>query len=230
MDTQRQVAVFDIDGTIFRSSLLIELVERLIERGIFPETTRALYNEEYLAWQNRIGGYDRYIAKVVRAFATQAKGISYQAVADIAGEVIEEKKDRVYRYPRELLRDYRAKGYFLLGISRSPKFIVDGFGHEHGFDKVYGTFYTTGPSGNFTGLIEDEELIGNKGAVLTRAMRKENLTLQGSFGIGDTETDISMLEMVDSAVAFNPNQKLLEHARRRGWKTVVERKDVVYEL
>ena len=35
-DMPRKVAVFDVDGTIFRSSLLIQLVERLIADGLFP--------------------------------------------------------------------------------------------------------------------------------------------------------------------------------------------------
>lgn len=227
---KKPVAVFDIDGTIFRSSLLIELVERLIERGIFPEDSRAMYDDEWTKWLNRKGDYESYIMKVVETFASQLKGVPYGAVADIAGEIIEEKKDRVYRYTRDLITDLKQKGYFLLAITRSPKFIADGFGYEYGFDKVYGTFYGTGPSENFTGEVEDEELIQNKSAVLTRALRKEEITLEGSVGVGDTEGDIPMLEMVETPIAFNPNQKLLTHAKRRGWKVVVERKDVIYEM
>lgn len=33
----RKVAFFDIDGTVFRSSLLIELVNALIAEGVFPK-------------------------------------------------------------------------------------------------------------------------------------------------------------------------------------------------
>jgi len=107
---------------------------------------------------------------------------------------------------------------------------VDGFGYETGFDKVYGTFYATGASGNFTGTIEDEDLIKNKAAVLTRAVRREGLTLEQSLAVGDSETDIGMLDMVETPIAFNPNSLLYAHAKRRGWKVVVERKDVIYEL
>jgi len=32
----KKLAIFDIDGTIFRSSLTIELLESLIEEGVFP--------------------------------------------------------------------------------------------------------------------------------------------------------------------------------------------------
>jgi len=227
---KRPVAVFDIDGTIFRSSLLIELVDRLVERDVFPRSARDVYADEHIRWLDRKGSYEAYIKKVVTVFGTQLKGASYEEVSLIAGEIIEEKRGRVYRYTRDLVTELKNSGYFLLAISHSPKFIVDGFGYETGFDKVYGTFYTSGASDSFTGEIEDKELIFNKAAVLTRAIRKERLTLDGSVGVGDTESDIPMLEMVETPIAFNPNQTLYAHAKRRGWKVVVERKDVIYEL
>src|SRR3989344_1996099 len=49
----RNVAIFDIDGTIFRSSLLIELVEVLIEEKIFPVSVRADYAREKVRWLDR---------------------------------------------------------------------------------------------------------------------------------------------------------------------------------
>ncbi len=227
---QRKVAVFDIDGTVFRSSLVLELVDRLIEKGIFPREARQEFEEEKIAWLDRKGDYERYINKVVKTFAKHLKGVAYEEASFIAGEVIEEKKERVYRYTRDLITKYKKKGYFLLAISHSPKFIADGFGYERGFDKTYGTFYSSGASGQFTGVIEDAEFIFNKAAVLQRAVRKENLTLAGSVGVGDTESDIAMLEMVEHPIAFNPNKALLKHAKRRKWNVVVERKDVIYEF
>lgn len=227
---ERPVAVFDIDGTVFRSSLFLVLAERLIQEGIFPRETQEEFEEDRIKWLDRKGDYETYLTKVLEVFVREIKGKPYEEVANIAGEILEAMKDRVYQYTRTLIKDLKRRGFYLLAISHSPKFIVDGFGYEHGFDKVYGTFYTSGASGNFTGDIEDRDLIFNKAAVLTRALRKENLTLAGSVGVGDTESDIPMLEMVESPIAFNPNQKLYEHAKRRGWSVVVERKDVVYEL
>ena len=124
----------------------------------------------------------------------------------------------------------KSNGYYLLGISHSPKFIVDGFGYELGFDKTYGTFYETGASDRFTGAVIDEHLIMNKSAILKRAVEKESLTLVGSYGVGDTESDISMLELVETPIAFNPNRLLYRHAKKHEWKVVVERKDVIYEI
>ena len=55
---QRKVAFFDVDGTIFRSSLLIELVEGLIERGIFPSEVSKEFSRSKSAWENREGTYE----------------------------------------------------------------------------------------------------------------------------------------------------------------------------
>ncbi|MFA7302246.1 MAG: HAD family phosphatase [Candidatus Paceibacterota bacterium] len=226
----KKVAVFDIDGTIFRSSLLLELVERLIQKGLFPETTRAAYEREEREWLDRKGDYEAYINRVVQVFAEQLKGVSYDEVNYLSGEIVEEKKDRVYRYTRDLIKELKGQGYYLLAISHSPKLIVDGFAYEMGFDKAYGTIYEVGPNECFTGTVEDKDLINNKAAVLQRAMRKEGLTFEGSVAVGDTESDIPMLEMAERPIAFNPNAKLYKHAKVRQWEVVVERKDVIYTL
>lgn len=230
MEKSRPVAVFDIDGTLFRSSLLIELVEELVRRELFPPAARNTYKDAHEDWLNRRGEYAPFIQRVVLAFGKHAKGIPYGDVADVAGEIIEAKKDRVYRYTRDLLEDLKKSGHYLLAISHSPKFIVDGFAYELGFDKSYGTFYDTGASNRFTGEIIDEHLIMNKAAVLQRAIEKEKLAIQGSVGVGDTDSDISMLSFVETPIAFNPNRILYRHAKKHDWKIVVERKDVIYDI
>lgn len=226
----RKVAIFDVDGTIFRSSLLIEIVDRLIFVGAFPEEVRDEFEFEHERWLNREGGYEEYIQAVVRAFLRHLKGIKYQVLASAAEQVVADHSKRVYRYTRDLLGELKDKDFFLLAVSHSPKTILDKFCPHLGFDKVYGTIYETGSEDAFTGSIVDEHLIFNKAAIVHRAVEKEHLTLDGSIGVGDTESDIPFLELVETAICFNPNMKLYRHAKREGWKVVVERKDVVYEI
>ena len=68
--------------------------------------------------------------------------------------------------------------------------------------------------------------------MLFRSLRTHGVDadLEGSTAVGDTESDIPMLEVVGHPIAFNPNTKLAEHAQEKGWRIVVERKDVIYEL
>lgn len=224
------MAIFDIDGTIFRSSLLIELVETLIEKELFDSGARKVYQNKKELWLNRKGDYEEYINAVVEAFAKYVKGVSYVELKNIVDIVFERKSEQVYRFTRDLITDLKKKGYFLLAISHSPKAVVDKFGKKWAFDKVYGTLYELGPTDCFTGKIIDAHLIFNKANILKRAVEKEGLTLRGSVGVGDTESDYSFLELVDKPICFNPNSKLLRHAKRNGWRVVVERKDVIYEI
>jgi HAD superfamily hydrolase (TIGR01490 family) len=227
---KQKVAVFDVDGTIFRSSLLIYLVDTLIEKGIFPESVRRVYARHHELWLNREGDYGEYIDAVVAAFRKHLKGVDYGEFSDAAGEMVERQWKRDYRYTRDLIKDLKSKGYFLLAVSHSPKTVLDKFCPRLGFDKAYGMLYETGPQERFTGAVIDEHLIFNKAAILKRAIEKENLTLIGSVGVGDTESDVPFLEMVAKPICFNPNMKLYRYARRMGWKVVVERKDVIYTL
>lgn len=229
-ETSKKVAIFDIDGTIFRSSLLIELVEALIDNGLFPLAARKKYEKEYQGWLDRHSTYEEYINAVIKVFVANLKGIHYKDFAQVADQVIEQKKDRVYRYTRDLVHELRKKKYYLLAISQSPKSVLDRFCKDLGFDKVYGRIYELGPQDRFTGQVVDEHLIANKANIVKRAVEKENLTLKNSIGVGDTDGDISFLELVDQPICFNPNKVLYKYGKLNGWKIVVERKDMIYEI
>ena len=226
----KKVAIFDVDGTIFRSSLLIQLVEELVREKVFPADAQKPYERERAKWLDREGDYESYIEATVRAFKKNLKGVHYGALADAAETVVDEQWKHVYRYTRDLIKELKSEGYYLLAVSHSPKTMLDKFCPRLGFDKAYGTIYEIGPQDLFTGNMVDEHLIYNKANVAKRAVEKEGLTFKGSVGVGDTESDIPFLEMVEKPICFNPNAKLYRHAKRMDWKVVVERKDVIYEL
>jgi HAD superfamily phosphoserine phosphatase-like hydrolase len=143
---------------------------------------------------------------------------------------VEAQWKRVYRYSRDLLKELKARDYYLLAVSHSPKTILDFFCPRLGFDKVYGVIYEIGPEDRLTGLVADEHIIFNKANTLKRAVEKENLTLNHSIGVGDSESDVPFLELVAKPICFNPSSKLYRHAKRNKWNVVVERKDVIYEV
>ena len=227
----KPVAFFDVDGTIFRSSLLIEIVEQLLREGVFPAEAEELYTDSYRAWRNREGSYDDYISDVIEAFITHIKGVHYGVLADIGRHVVAVQSKRVYRYTRDLIQELKGQGYTLIAISQSPKTILDEFCKQYGFDKVYGRIYEIGPQDRFTGVVSEEHLIKNKSNIIKRVFERHlDLSRTHSIAVGDTEGDIPLLESVERPICFNPNQALYTHAKRRGWEVVIERKDVIYKL
>lgn len=224
------MAFFDIDGTLFRSSLVVELMQKLITEKIFPASAEAEYREEHRAWLNREGTYTAYIQALVRSYVHHIKGVHYGELADVGRLVVSDQGRKVYRYTRDLITELKEQNYYLVAISQSPKTILDEFCVSYGFDKVYGRIYEIGPQDRFTGVMTDVHLIENKANIVARVFDKENVTALGSVGVGDTDGDISLLEAVERPICFNPNQPLFDYAKRNGWPIVVERKDVVYKL
>jgi HAD superfamily hydrolase (TIGR01490 family) len=226
----QKAAFFDIDGTVFRSSLLIELVETCIADEIFPKDTRKHYEREFRAWQHREGTYESYIDAVVETFMEYIRGVHYGVFAEIGRKVVAKEGKKTYRYTRDLIEDLKGKGYYIVAISQSPKTVLDEFCASYGFDKVYGRIYEIGPRDLFTGVVSDEDFIKNKALVVERVIERQNLDREGSIGVGDTEGDIPLLTSVEMPICFNPNMKLYEYAKEKKWPVIVERKDVVYTI
>lgn len=228
--SKKKVAVFDVDGTIFRSSLLVELVQEMVAEGLLPKDVERYYKKAHTKWKNREGGYAEYIDAMVDAFYDNIKGVHYADFAEISKRIVENQGKHTYKYTRDLIKKLRKDGYFLLAVSHSPKTILDQFCPKLGFDKTYGMIYEIGPEDRLTGEITDKHLTLNKAYIVKRAVEKAGLSFVGSVGVGDTESDISFLELVEKPICFNPNANLYRHAKRNDWKVVVERKDVIYEF
>ncbi len=226
---KNKIAVFDIDGTIFRSSLLIEFMEALVLEKVIPWQAAKSWEKEYTAWLERKGTYQDYLDKVVWASRRYIHGVSQFKIWEIAKKVVAFHKSRVYRFTRDLVKELKPTHY-LVAISGSPYDMVSPFCKAFGFDKAYGRIFEVDGKSRFTGKILYEDLIRNKKSILERTLVKEGFTLKGSVGVGDTETDIPFLKMMERAIAFNPNEKLYREAKRQGWEIVVERKDVVYKM
>jgi HAD superfamily hydrolase (TIGR01490 family) len=230
---KRKAAFFDIDGTIFRSSLLIEVTEAMIQSGVFgphSDRLRRMYAKSYRRWLDRKGPYEEYIGGVIKAFEGHIKGVRHDWFMKVAETVVDFHRNRVYRYTSELVRDLKKRGYFLVAISNSPRDVLLPFCKKLGFNKIYGRIYEVDESGQCTGKTMYLDLISDKEKILRRAVEHNDLTLKGSIGVGDTQSDIPFLKAVEKPVCFNPNMELYRHAKRHGWTVVIERKDIIHEV
>lgn len=225
-----KLAIFDIDGTIFRSSLVIELSHALVDAGVFPKTARKEIEKEYLAWVNRKGSYEAYINKVVKIYVKHISGKSFNTAKKIARSVIAYQKDRVYRFTRDLIKKLKKQNYFLVAISGSPKYIVSAYAKAIGFNLFFGSELEI-KHGKFTGKIKNLDSAYDKAGVVKSILKKyPSINLKNSLAVGDTESDVAMLKLVGQPIAFNPNYQLAKIAKRQNWQIVAERKDVVYNI
>jgi HAD superfamily hydrolase (TIGR01490 family) len=225
----KKFAVFDIDGTLIRWQLYHALVNSLTKNGYLDESLYPAIHEARMVWKNRaykeaFRDYEMELVKLYDQGLTSLKITDYQKVVD---EVFDEYKDQVYTYTRDLIARLKKEGYLLFAISGSQVEIIEKIADYYGFDDFSAASYPT-KNGRFTG--EKIHHIGRKHKVLESLVNKHGAILADSVAVGDSSGDTSMLEMVERPIAFNPEASLFKTAKAKGWKVVVERKNMYYEL
>jgi HAD superfamily hydrolase (TIGR01490 family) len=223
------LAVFDVDGTLFRRGLLPALTRRLVNEGVFPERVREELSQDYYAWVERRGSYETYDELVMELFLRELKGVSVAELRRCATAEVEAHGRRLHMYTRDMARRLKEAGYHIIAISGSPQEILDLFLKPLGFDRAWGTVLAQDAGGCYTGEVLQDPF-KNKRRVLEEFLEDAEVSLGGSVGVGDTLSDVGFLEMVQTPIAFNPNRSFFDVARQRGWPIVVERKDVIYNL
>lgn len=230
MKQKQKIAIFDIDGTIFRKNLQFELINELSWMNIFPHKVRDQIVRFYTDWLEHKGTYEQYRLSLVELYETYIKGCKLCDIQRASKMVVSFHQDRTYVFAEKLIDKLRRENYHLIAVSGSPIEIVREFDKSHlRFDAVFGSVYDLDEKNVYTGNAQYEP-VKNKGSLVKQYVYEHNLTLDGSYGMGDTESDASFLDIVANPIAFNPNENLLAIAKEKGWKIMVEKKDVVYDI
>jgi HAD superfamily hydrolase (TIGR01490 family) len=226
---KKPFAVFDIDGTLIRWQLYHAIADALAKGGYVDDKAYQVVRDARIAWKRRIDAesfktYERYLVKFYNQLLENLSVDNFMKAAD---SVFEEYKDQVYVYTRDLIKKLKSDGYLLLALSGSQSEIVEKVADYYGFDDYVGTTYER--SGKFfTGSLIAH--LGKKDEVLKKLVTRHQASWQKSVAVGDSGGDISMLEAVEVPIVFNPEKKLFDHAKGKGWKIIIERKNMVYEL
>lgn len=225
---QKPVAIFDIDGTIFRNSLLIELHWKMVTTGIIPKAAIRRLDKRYWDWVRRTGAYDQYLHEVIQSFDEFVAGVPVNTIRALARKVVAVQSDIVYRSTRDLIEQLRST-HLLVAISGSPNIVVAEFARHWKFDHYIGTEHEV-KNGYFTGnkvWVASE----NKEEALGRLQAKHGFVLgKKSVGVGDTVSDIKILNLVERPICINPTAALYKVAAEKGWEILLERKDALYHV
>jgi HAD superfamily phosphoserine phosphatase-like hydrolase len=230
MDKLQKIAIFDIDGTIFRKNLQFELLNELSWMNIFPRKVRDQIVLFYTNWLEHKGTYEQYRSSLVELYEKYIKGCKLKDVEHASKIVVSFHQDRTYIFAEQLIQKLKEENYHMIAISGSPAEVVKEYNKRHlKFDAVFGSVYEYDEKGYYTGKTRYEP-VRHKGNLVKQYVYEHGMTMEGSYGIGDTESDVSFLEIVDNPIAFNPNENLKAIAQEKGWRIVVEKKDVIYEI
>lgn len=229
-------AFFDIDGTIFRNSLMIEHFQKLITFEVIdPEIWYTKVKKAYMEWERRFGDFEQYLETLADVYLSELKGINRDYIEFIAAHVINVNGDMVYKYSRDQIEWHKEQGHKVFFISGSPDFLVSKMAEKYDVTEYRGSLYKVDQDNRFTGEIVKMWDSDSKQRVLNELIEKYNIDLNKSYAYGDTTGDLSMLKMMKYPVAINPNRHLLDSIRddkdlSEKTTIIVERKDVIYKL
>ncbi len=222
-------AVFDIDGTLIRWQLYHGIVDKLAKEGVLGPDAHDKLHKARMIWKRREHdeSFKAYERALITIYEQAINNVSTDEFDRFVSAVVDEYKDQTYVYTRELVKKLKAEGYYLLAISGSHHELVEQVATYYGFDDWQGTRYERkGRSFSGQKFIASQD----KKTGLEKMVSKHKLSFRGSIAIGDSLSDAPMLEMVEQAIAFNPDRALFEKAVAHNWKIVVERKNMVYIL
>lgn len=229
-------AFFDIDGTIFRNSLMIEHFQKLMNFEVIdPAIWYTKVKDVYLEWEKRYGDFEKYLERLAEVYLEELKGIDKAYIEFIAAHVIKVNGDMVYKYSRNQIDFHKRMGHKIFFISGSPDFLVSKMAEKYEVTEYRGSVYKVDEENKFTGELIRMWDSSSKRKVLNELIGKYNVDLEKSYAYGDTTGDLSMLKLMGNPVAINPNLPLIEAIKkdeelRNKATIIVERKNVIYKL
>lgn len=229
-------AFFDIDGTLYRGSLMIEHFKKLIKYEVVdPLNWHHNVKKSYEDWKKRTGEFDDYIDSLAEIYIDSLKGMNKNRLEFITDQVIHLKGEQVYSYVRNRIEFHKENGHKIFFISGSPDFLVEKMATKYGVTEYIGTKYLVDADGCFTGEILPMWDSVNKNKAIDQLIEQYQIDIDASFAYGDTNGDLSMLRRIGNPIAINPNYELVHQLKldenlAKRTLIIVERKDVVYQL
>lgn len=209
----RGIALFDLDGTLLPWDCQLLFRHFVLRR----EPWRGLFLPVFLMFlplTKLLGD-----GGMKRIFLCYLWNMTPETLTVYAREFAISVMPAVYPEIRAMLEQHQHNGDFTILASASPEIYVAEIGRELGFDLTLGTQV------DFTSFFPDLE--NHKGAAKVVSLRAvlpsawfENGTLRTCHGYTDSQADLPMLALCDTATVVNPSPALAKKAHAAGWQIV----------
>ncbi|HID69624.1 MAG TPA: HAD family hydrolase [Desulfobacterales bacterium] len=212
------LAIFDLDNTLLSGdsdhgwgNFLVQ--KKLVNENSYREANEKFY-EMYKQGNLDIYEYSAFSFKpLAERSMEELRLLHKEFMQDVIMPMIGSKA-------KSLVKFHRDQGHTLLVITATNSFItkpiVEAFGIEHLLatdPKIIKGRYTTQVDG--TPCFHEGKVLR-----LNKWLEKMNISLDGCFFYSDSHNDLPLMELVETVVAVDPDEKLVEIARKRGWKII----------
>ena len=232
-----KIALFDFDGTLVSGHLWLGLMKHHLEaKENLWFAFRFLISHLALApfWKMKLISTEKYYQSWGKDVAQLIKGIRVERAKEIFNWIADEYllptlKNNVF----EKLKEHQEDGFLTILTSGSFQNLVDTIANRLKIDFAIGTELEVN-SGQFSGRIIPPLCFGREKAEKVKKFLSGNnlkinphtknlgagVNFKESFAYSDSIFDLPMLELVGNPVAVEPDKKLLEIAKSKGWQII----------
>jgi HAD superfamily hydrolase (TIGR01490 family) len=223
---ETKIAIFDLDGTLVSSHLWLGIVKHHLKtkENLFS-VFWYLFSHMALApfWKMKLIPTEKYYKSWGQDLAFLMKGIK----TDKAKAIFEWLSDQ-YLLPSskknvlERLKKHQEEGFLTILISGSFQELVKIIANRLNIDFAIGTELER-KSDEFSGNILPPFCFGQgKAEKVKKFLSEKNLKInfKESFVYSDSFFDLPILEMAGNPVVVEPDKKLLEIAKNKGWQII----------
>ena len=208
------LAIFDLDDTILEGDCELIWSQLVLEKGIEGEEYQKqndLFSLDYKNGEMDALAYETFF---LRTFVALEKS----ALDELMALYLELIRPLPRPYMLERIEWHRSQGDTVLLVTSSNAMLVKPIAEMLGISDVICAEVEI-KNGQPTGKVLDT-LPYNTGKVtrLNEWISRNNHTLEGSWGYGDSRNDLPLLQVVENPVAVTPDDTLFAHAREHGWK------------
>ena len=212
-------AFFDVDNTVMQGASIFHLARGLHRRKFF--TTRDIAGAAWKQAYFRVVGVEdpEHVAEARASALAFIKGHSVAELESLGEEIFDEAMaHRIWPGTRALAQLHLDQGQRVWLVTAAPVEIATIIARRLGLTGALGTV-SEHEDGVYTGRLVGDMLHGPaKGEAIRAIAEREGLDLARCSAYSDSFNDLPMLSLVGDPCAINPDSRLREHAKARGWR------------
>jgi HAD superfamily hydrolase (TIGR01490 family) len=212
-------AFFDVDNTIMQGASMFHLARGLHRRHFF--TTRDILGAAWKQAYFRVVGVEDpdHVAQTRASALAFIAGHRVSELEDLAEVIFDEvMAHRIWPGTRALAQLHLDRGQRVWLVTAAPVEVARTIARRLGLTGALGTV-SEQVDGVYTGRLVGEMMHGPAKAEAVAALAsREGLDLTRCSAYSDSFNDLPMLSLVGDPVVVNPDRRLRDHARARGWR------------
>ncbi|MCL5428776.1 MAG: HAD-IB family hydrolase [Chloroflexi bacterium] len=221
-----KAAFFDVDGTLTTERVWRGMLEYFKSRGLRLWTRRffwLVHMPVYMLYKIGIVSQSAFRRPWAAHLPWFIRGYSIEQAQEVWDWVAKEYLKPFWRSDAlDLIKQHKAAGDLVVLVTAGLTPLGEAIAKEVGADLAVGTLPRL-HAARYTGGLAGPICIDEQKAELAQKVLKEQgieVDLTASSAYADSTTDIYLLEMVGSPIAFHPDEDLRPIAVTRGWRVV----------